>query len=123
MKEIKIQLSKRVYKKLYEVEVTDLKAGDILTVMASGQATNDTGWNVMLGRFITFNDKEVCESASSNITPDMHHGAIDKYWMFPVDRDYATAKVALVIYAASTRAHGMKLRIDQGRSGIAVRVN
>lgn len=113
---------------VFAVAVPDVRAGDLLVVLAEVQATNDLGYNCLFtsqlllttGPAVT-TGIEVSEANGTNITPAMHHHAMAKVGTYMADTDLGDRHVVLACRAdASLAKAGDLLTVDADYGRLSV---
>ena len=115
---------------VYSIPVGDLGPGDTLLIQAEYEATNNLGYNVMLGSYVTLADsptatsgRDITEANTFNVTPDMHHGVPVKVGSLAVTEPLTDQYVNLISYSAAyLAAPGATLRIEQDYGHLVVTV-
>ncbi len=116
------------FRVVFSQAVTDLRAGDILQILSEFEATNDEGYNCMIGCYVILatsaaatSGTEITEASGYNITPAMHHGMMTKVGTLIVPDSLAEGYVNVVAYAASTAAGtGDVLTVEQDYGRLSV---
>lgn len=116
---------------LYRLKLPDLRVGDVAVVHSQFEVTSKLRFNVMLGHAMVVHAQEtlvqggqkpggkiICEYATENITPDVHHGFRTLVGSFAVVEE-GDAWVSVVIYAAASKAkEGDTARVEQRYGGL-----
>lgn len=96
---------------IYSVHVEEASKGDILSITTSFEVTNDLPYNVMISSAIVLTNSEVevkgvalDRPSAWNVTPDMHHGVVNRCRQFKLPEDISNKYVNVIAGAASDAA-------------------
>lgn len=115
---------------IYSIFVPFLQGGDVLTITSAFEATNPYNYNVMIGSCIILADAENSTEGdivdipnAFNISPDMHHGVVNKARIWKAQSGYENKYVNVVSWAAAENAkasHQLKIEQNYGHLDILI---
>lgn len=111
--------SRYAYRVIYSVKLTDIKAGDLIHVVAQGEVTNDVGrdrgvkamYNVMVADYLALGTSDTDVSGlkiraamGMNTNPERHHEVVNSNCYYVFEQDFSEVYVNNIYYCASTAA-------------------
>ena len=107
---------------IYSVQISQLKKNDVVQVTAELEATNNHGYNAMIGCEIILSnnesdtDGELIDQANAfNISQNMHHGVVSKTRNWISKSDYYNKHINVVCWSTCVNSFlGDMLKIEKG---------
>lgn len=110
---------------VFSLPLPDLAVGDVVQAFGSFGATNPELYNVMVGKYLVIASSagattgiEVSEASTRNITPDMHHDAVQSYGSYKVTSALINRFLNYIAYTAANPAQAgdyVAVEPDYGR--------
>lgn len=104
------------YHIIQQVKLTNIKAGDSIQVLYSGEVTNEFSIPAMVGAFIKVSSDPLSAGPNTNMDPnlvaltrptgynlsyEMHHGEVNRFGVFTLNSVYSELYISVVLYSAN----------------------
>lgn len=115
---------------VFSTRVDRLREGDLLMAFADMEVTNDCGYNIAIGTYITATTDSssvergpgiMAHANGFNVTPNMHHGVSTRTGALVITPELAGERwINLVAYAQSSDVSCSGLRVERGYGQLVI---